>query len=53
MGIYRYICPNCLRTFLDEKGEKDRLCYNCGDILIVIPDPPCSLKKETENEDSR
>ena len=34
---WRYICPHCLRTFLDCVYDDDRFCYKCGQHLEVIP----------------
>lgn len=33
---FRYVCPHCLRTFLDDKAEEDRFCWKCGEKLIVV-----------------
>lgn len=35
--IFRYVCPNCLRTFLDKARQEDKYCWKCGEGLIVIP----------------
>jgi len=35
--MYRYVCPNCLRTFLDTKYYEDGFCWKCGQGLEVIP----------------
>jgi hypothetical protein len=34
---YRYVCPNCLRTFLDYVYDENRFCWKCGEGLEVIP----------------
>lgn len=35
--IYRYVCPHCLRTFLDKLYNEDLFCWKCGQGLEVIP----------------
>lgn len=32
----RYVCPNCLRTFLSEEKLDDPFCWKCGQGLYVI-----------------
>jgi DNA-directed RNA polymerase subunit RPC12/RpoP len=34
---YRYVCPNCLRTFIDNKRDEELFCWKCGEKLKVIP----------------
>ncbi len=34
---YRYVCPNCLCTFLDKAKHDDYFCWKCGQDLIRIP----------------
>lgn len=35
LRIYRYVCPNCLRTFLDNIKEK-KFCWKCGQDMECI-----------------
>jgi rRNA maturation endonuclease Nob1 len=35
--IWRYVCPNCLRTFLSEEYTEEWFCWRCGQGLEVIP----------------
>lgn len=35
-SIYRYVCPNCLRTFLSEVLD-DPFCWKCGQALEQVP----------------
>jgi hypothetical protein len=35
--VNRYVCTNCLRTFLDEVREVGRFCWECGEGLVLIP----------------
>jgi hypothetical protein len=35
--IYRYCCPNCLRTFLDNIKDDERFCWKCGQKLTYVP----------------
>ena len=35
--MYRYVCPHCLRTFVDEVYIDDGFCWECGEGLKVIP----------------
>lgn len=35
--VFRYVCPNCLHTFLDKSRQQDKFCWECGEGLIVIP----------------
>jgi len=37
VGIYRYVCPHCLRTFVDSEYSEDQFCWECGQGLQVIP----------------
>lgn len=32
----RYVCPLCLRTFLDYEYQKDPFCWKCGNSLVTI-----------------
>lgn len=32
----RYVCPNCLRTFLDNVVDPNRFCWKCGQQLKAI-----------------
>jgi ribosomal protein L37AE/L43A len=34
--MFRYVCPNCLRTFLEKRKHFDWICHNCGEALIII-----------------
>jgi rRNA maturation endonuclease Nob1 len=38
LKIYRYVCPNCLHTFLEKGKHDDHFCWNCGQGLVRIPD---------------
>lgn len=35
--MYRYVCPNCLRTFTDSTFDADRFCFECGQRLVIVP----------------
>ena len=35
--MYRYVCPKCLRTFLSDDYQEDRICWRCGEGTEVIP----------------
>ncbi len=43
---YRYVCPHCLRTFLDTKYSEEEFCWQCGQGLAVVP------KMSQEKDDS-
>jgi len=34
---WRYVCPYCLRTFVDNNYHEDMACWECGFTLEVIP----------------
>lgn len=34
--MFRYVCPNCLRTFIEKKKNDQMLCWNCGEIMMRI-----------------
>lgn len=34
--MYRYVCPNCLRTFLDKRKQDNMFCWNCGEEMVRI-----------------
>jgi len=34
--MYRYVCPNCLKTFLEEKRHLDWFCWKCGERVLPI-----------------
>jgi rRNA maturation endonuclease Nob1 len=36
MNQYRYVCPNCNRTFLDDHIEHDKFCWHCGEVMLCI-----------------
>jgi hypothetical protein len=38
MCEYRYVCPNCNRTWLDSVKCFDLICYSCGDLAICCCD---------------
>jgi transposase-like protein len=33
---YRFVCKNCLRTFVDFDEDYEKFCYKCGDQMICI-----------------
>lgn len=45
--MYRYVCPNCLRTFIDKIFNESLFCWKCGQSLVVIP----SEKTKTPEKD--
>ena len=36
--VYRYVCKNCLRTFLKAGFDNNLFCWKCGQDLKIIPD---------------
>lgn len=37
--MYRYVCPHCLRTWLDEEYKDNQFCWKCGQGRLVIVPP--------------
>lgn len=35
--MFRYVCPSCLRTELNEMYDEEMDCWDCNKILLVIP----------------
>jgi len=33
---YRYVCPLCLKTFLDDDYQEDGFCWSCDEPLVII-----------------
>ena len=33
---HRYVCPRCLRTFIEEEYHDDWVCWKCGELLTAI-----------------
>jgi len=34
--MFRYVCPNCLRTFVEKHKRDDFICWNCGELMERI-----------------
>ncbi len=34
--MQRYVCPDCLRTFLSKERHHNWICWKCGERLIVV-----------------
>ncbi len=34
--IFRYVCPCCLKTFLDRELQLYPFCFDCASDLVVI-----------------
>jgi len=41
--MFRYVCPNCFRTFIDSPQE-DKFCWKCGEKLELV-----GMKKKDKN----
>jgi hypothetical protein len=35
--MYRYVCPKCLETELNETYDEEMICWKCEQVLLVIP----------------
>ena len=51
--MYRYVCPNCLHTFLEEGRRTDLFCWKCGQHIIPIGKEEMQLKLPTYTHDPR
>ena len=49
--MYRYVCPNCLRTFVQEKKEDGLFCWKCGQELVRVPNN--NREQEKDGMDKR
>lgn len=38
--FYRYVCPNCLRTFLDGELQINATCWKCKHSLVIFEGNP-------------
>jgi len=47
--MFRYVCPHCLRTFIDEEYSEDKRCWECSQQLEVIPKHPDFKEEESKD----
>lgn len=48
--MHRFICPHCLRTFLEESSNEGWICWKCGDETLCIGEFVFGQFKESTNE---
>lgn len=35
--MFRYVCPSCLETEINEIYDEEMICWKCEQVLLVIP----------------